>query len=448
MKLFEPLVLKFEDGNWANDPELGLMDTILEQNPRLIKLLENDITLGQPYSNFGRQDSPSVEQIIRAAIYKEMKHLNYRELEYAQEDSRICEQFVKIDPNDPYSFQVWQKYISRISVEKLEELMVELNKIAIGEGLEDVKEFRQDTTVVETDIHYPTNNSLVWDCIKECERLLKHLKEEIEGFSYEEYKTKAKKIYFRINVSRNEEKRVKLFLKQLKMFIECINQVSNIVKKKLEYGVTVKAQGYIGALESLIPVMKKVYQMTERREIFKEEVPVDEKIFSIYEQHTDIIVKGQREVQFGHKVNLGSGKSNLILTCDILEGNPKDSELYQGTIEKLKKDYGKTPGSSTADGGFASTANIEYSKEVGITNIVFNKIRGSIQNVAKNKWVENKLKRWRSGIEGIISNLKRGFQIRRCNWKSFAHYGQKVFWSIIGYNLRVMTGTMLKLMAL
>jgi len=86
---------------------------------------------------------------------------------------------------------------------------------------------RQDTTVIETNIHYPTNNSHVWDCIKESERLLGHLKEEIEGFSF--------------------------------------------------------------------------------KEIYKESVPVKEKIFSIYERHTDIIVKGQRDVQFGHKVNLGIG---------------------------------------------------------------------------------------------------------------------------------------------
>jgi len=79
-------------------------------------------------------------------------------------------------------------------------------------------------------------------------------------------------------------------------------------------------------------------------------------------------------------------------------------------------------------------------------NIVFNKIRGSIQNMAKNKWVETKLKRWRSGIEAIISNLKRGFQIRRCNWKGFAHYRQKIFWSVIGYNLRVMTEAFLQAM--
>jgi len=448
MKLFESLTLKFEDGNWAGDPELGLMDTILEQNPKLIKMLEKDITQEKPASKFGRQDTPSVEQIVRAAIYKEMKNLDYRALEYAQEDSRICEKFVKINPMRPYSFQVWQKYISRISGKKLEEFMAAMNKIAIGEGLEDVKEFRQDTTVIETDIHYPTNNSLVWDCIKECERLLSRLKEEIETLEFEKYQKKAKKIYFKINVGKDEEERVKLFKKQLEMFINCIKQVSNVVKKKSEYGVTAKAESVITALENLIPVMEKVYKMTERREIMKEKVPVGEKIFSIYERHTDIIVKGGREVQFGHKVNLGSGRSNLILTCEILEGNPNDSELYEGAIEKLKKDYGRTPESSTADGCFAGKANIEYSQKEGIINIVFNKIRGSMQNITNSKWIENKLKRWRSGIEAIISNLKRGFQIRRCTWKGLAHYGQKVFWSVIGYNLRVMTGAILQTMTL
>jgi transposase, IS5 family len=448
MKLFEPLTLKFEDGNWAGDPELGLMDTILEQNPKLIKILEKDITQGKPGSTFGRQDTPSVEQIVRAAIYKEMKNLDYRGLDYAQEDSRICEKFVKINPLRPYSFQVWQKYISRISKEKLEKFMIAVNKIAIMEGLEDIEEFRQDTTVIETDIHYPTNNSLVWDCIKECERLLKHLQEEIETLEFEKYQKKAKKIYFKISVGKNEEERVKLFKKQLEMFTNCIKQASNVIKKKDEYGVTSKAESIITAIGKMIPLMEKVYKMTERREIMKESVPVGEKIFSIYEQHTDIIVKGGREAQFGHKVNLGSGRSNLILTCEILEGNPNDSELYEGAIEKLKKDYGRTPKSSTADGSFASKANIEYSQKAGIINIVFNKIRGSMQNIASNKWMENKLKRWRSGIEAIISNLKRGFQIRRCTWKGLAHYGQKVFWSVIGYNLRVMTGAIMQLMTL
>ena len=135
MKIFEPLPLKFENPKWVNDPELGLIDTVPEGHPELIKPLAPDIMVGQKDSNFGGQDTPSVEQIVRAAIYKEMKQLDYRALEYAQEDSRICEQFVKINPNRPYRFQVMQKYISRISEENLEKFMIALNKIAIEEGL-------------------------------------------------------------------------------------------------------------------------------------------------------------------------------------------------------------------------------------------------------------------------------------------------------------------------
>jgi IS5 family transposase len=209
------------------------------------------------------------------------------------------------------------------------------------------------------------------------------------------------------------------------------------------FGGTIGAAAYLQELEWLLPVMEKVYAMTERHEILREKVPVEEKLFSIYEQHTDIIVKGKREAQFGHKVQISGGKSNLILTCAIERGNPKDSELFQGTIEEIKKGYGKTPESSVADGGYASGANMTYAQGEGIVNIVFNKIVGSVINVCTSKRKENLLKKWRAGIEGVISNLKRGFEISRHNWKGWKHYRQKVYWSIIGYNIRVMTAAVI-----
>ena len=81
MNLFEPLRLKFEKPDWARNPEFGLLDTVLERHPELIKIAEADVLRGCLQSEFGRQDMPSVEQIVRAAIYKEMKGLDYRELE-------------------------------------------------------------------------------------------------------------------------------------------------------------------------------------------------------------------------------------------------------------------------------------------------------------------------------------------------------------------------------
>ena len=197
-------------------------------------------------------------------------------------------------------------------------------------------------------------------------------------------------------------------------------------------------------IQRLLLLMSQVYEMTYRREIKGEVVPNDQKIFSIYEQHTDIIVKGQREVKFGHKVNVGTGKSNLILTCEVLQGNPADTGLFQKTIDTLVEQYNIVPRDSATDGGFASKANAEYAKSKGIVNIVFNKIVGSLKNITSSKNMETRLKKWRSGIEANISNLVRGFDLSVCNWKGWEHFKSKVLFSVIAYNIRVMTAALIK----
>lgn len=437
MKLFEDFKIKFEKPDWSRNLELGLIDSILEQYPHLIALLEEDITRGQKPSVFGRKDTPSVEQIVRAAIYKELKGLEYRELEYHQTDSRICAMFIKIDDLRPYSFQVYHKYISQISPDNLQKLLVELNKIAINEGLEDIEKIRQDSTVVETNIHYPTNNSILWDCIKEAHRLLGHLREEINTFSYRDYTTQAKKTYYKINIIKGQDKRVELFRKQLVLFVKTINQVSNVIKKNPFCGI--EAMGLILQLEKHLEVMNLVYDMVYLKEIKGEKVSNKSKIYSIYEQHTDIIVKGGREVKFGHKIDLCSGKSNLVLNCRVLRGNPSDKELFAPAIDALVDDYCKVPRNYTTDGGYASLANQNHAIEKGITNVVFNKVVGSLQNIGNSKNIETRLKKWRSGMEAIISNIKRGYNLARCTWKGWEHFVAKVLWSIIAYNIRVMT---------
>lgn len=350
MKLFEEFKIKFERPDWSRNPEFGLIDTILELHPNLIELLGEDITRGQKTNTFGRKDTPSVEQIVRAAIYKELKGLDYRELEYHQSDSRICALFIKIDELRPYSFQMYQKYISKITPENLQRLMIELNKLAIESGIEDLNSIRQDSTVVKTNIHHPTNNSLLWDCIKEAYRLLGHLKEELEGVTYRNYMKQAKRTYYKINNTKGT-KRKDLFLNQFTLFIKTINQVSNVIKKNPNSNI--KATGIINALKQHVEIMELVYNMAYTKEIKGEKVPNEEKIFSIYEQHTDIIVKGMREVQFGHKIDLASGKSNLVLYCDVSRGNTSDTKLFVPGLDSIIKDYGQVPRDYATDGGYA-----------------------------------------------------------------------------------------------
>ena len=189
--------------------------------------------------------------------------------------------------------------------------------------------------------------------------------------------------------------------------------------------------------------MEQVYDVTYRKQIDGEKVPNEDKLFSIYEQHTDIIVKGQREALFGHKINLAAGKSNLVLDCQVLRGNPADKSLFQQTIDNVIQNYEIIPRDSATDGGYASKVNLEYAQEAGITNIVFNKVVGSMQNIVSSVNMETRLKKWRSAIEAIISNIKRGFNIFTCNWKGWIHFQSKVLWSVLAYNFRVMTGLIL-----
>jgi len=242
-------------------------------------------------------------------------------------------------------------------------------------------------------------------------------------------------------VTKSKEVRANLFLKQLETFTKCINQVSNAVKKKVKGE---RGKVLMAALDELLPLMRQVFSMTWRKEILGEKVANSEKIFSIYEAHTDIIVKGGREAEFGHKVNLVTGRSNLILDCQVLKGNPHDSSLYQPTMDRVINGYGKVPRDSSTDGGYASLANLDYGVDKGISNIVFNKVVGSMESRVSSQNMETRLKKWRSGIEAVISNWKRGFAMRICEWKGWLHFRAKVFWSVIAYNFRVMTRLILE----
>lgn len=444
MKLLNELTLILENPHWAVNTEFAVVDTILSLHPEIYELVKKDFK-GSTGKSLGRKDIPTIEQILRGALYKEMKTLTYRELAYAQHDSRICALFVKLDGRKPISFTVWQKYISMIKAETLEQVMIAINKVAQAEGLDDFNKVRTDSTAIETNIHYPTNNSLMWDCLKTFDRLLAKLAEETGGvITARRYKKQAKKHFGKINNTKPGEKRQETFEKQLKLLRSSINQAEAALAAlpTLRY-IDEAARALAGEIKTLLPKAERVYSMTHRHEILGEKVPNEDKLFSIFEDHTDIIVKGRREATFGHKINLATGASMLIIDCKILDGNPGDTQAYGGVIDRIKDNYGVVPRDMTTDGGYASLSNQQLAKKKGVVNIVFNKIVGSLRNLTSSKNMETRLKKWRSGIEAVISNFKRGFDMFRCEWKTRPHFNAKIYWSVIAYNIRVITGLLI-----
>ena len=435
--------LDFEQPSWEREPELMIMDHVLDQNPYMILLAASCFpnARDEVEAPVGR-DGMTLEQVVRCALYHRHKRLTYRELSDHTEDSKKCRSFTKMGYGQYFSHQALQENISRISSEAIEEIHTAIVQYAVALGVDDGKRVRTDSTTIKTNIHHPTNASLLWDCIRVSCRLLKQATEELDISGFREYTRSGKKLLFKIVNTKRKAKRRPLFRKMLQTHRRCIRQVEKTIEQLSvdrfpDVFLGAQRQAFLQELEALLLKMQQVTDVAYRREILDESVPVEEKLFSIFEDHTDCIVKGGREVVFGHKINITSGKSNLIFDCILQRGNPADVSYFPETLDNLKVNFEITPRDIATDGSYASRTNLLDAQGRGIVNIVFNKVKGSMQNVASSKKMETVLKKWRSGIEALISNFKRGLNASVCTWKGWEKFKRFVLWNIITFNLRV-----------
>ena len=182
----------------------------------------------------------------------------------------------------------------------------------------------------------------------------------------------------------------------------------------------------------------RVVSQTERRVLRGESVPATEKIVSIFESHTDIIVKDRREVLYGHKICLTAGASGIVTDVVIEQGNPADSTLAVKMVKQHCELFGKPPRQASFDGGFASRSNLEDIKKLGVQDVAFaKKCHLQISDMVKSSWVYQRLRNFRAGIEGVISFLKRGFDLTRCCWSGWASFKAYVSASVLACNLVV-----------
>jgi IS5 family transposase len=184
------------------------------------------------------------------------------------------------------------------------------------------------------------------------------------------------------------------------------------------------------------PFIERVIAQSERRMLKGEQVPAAEKLVSLFEPHADIIVKGGRDTIYGHKLNLVTGRSGLVLDVAIEAGNPADSDRLLPMLERHIAFYGQAPRQAAADGGFASQANLDKAKARGVSDMAFHKKCGlRIEDMVRSRWVYRKLRNFRAGIEAGISCLKRAYGLARCTWRGLEHFKAYVCSSVVAYNL-------------
>jgi len=429
--------------------ELHKMREILDGLPEIAGLVHADLVCGLDDPEAGREGMMSAEQVFRAMHVKQMNGFSYEDLAFHLEDSRTYRSFCGFGIGDEIpSASTLQRDIKRVTPETLEAVNMILLQTAADKGIEKGRKVRIDCTVVESHIHRPTDSSQLEDSVRVLTRLTGRAVEIFDlGIHFVNHHRRAKKRALKILNAKSDKQRKKPYKDLLQVTGWTVGYAKTAVEALHSvFGIGVKEAAESAAEElcHYISLAEKVMNQTERRVLQGETVPAEEKVVSIFEPHTDIIVKDRRDTYYGHKIVLTGGISGLFTDLVVLEGNPADSTLPVDMISRQKKIYGRVPLKAAYDGGFASNTNLEDIKGMGVRDATFRRRRGlKISDMAKSTWVYRRMCDFRAGIEGMISFLKRCFGLRRCTWSGFESFKSYAWSSVITANLLLMARHML-----
>ena len=378
----------------------------------------------------------SADQALRAAILKQMNTWSYDELSFHLADSSTYRAFCGIGCFDLAPCRsTLQRSIKAIREETWQAIHRILLGYAKAQGVEDGRKVRVDATVTETNIHPPTDSSLLWDAVRVLTRLVAQAHREFGADRFPSRARRAKRRALGVLNAKNGRKRTTAYRDLLKVTHETVAHAETAAVQ-LDAVPSVMAWLHAQEIRRFIVRAHAVIDQTERRVLHGEEVPAEEKIFSIFEDHTDIIIKDRRDTHYGHKLTLTSGASGLILDWVVEDGNPADSTLSTRMLERQIQIYGRPPRQAAFDGGYASKDNLKAAKTLGVQDVSFSKKRGlEVLDMVRSTWVYRRLRNFRAGIEGWISFLKRCFGLERCSWRGWDGFARYVGASIVAANL-------------
>ena len=410
------------------EPLLQSISDFLDGHEEMIEAVRRDLERGLKNRETGRRGlTPS--QVLRSFILMRVKNWDYRELRERIADGYTLRQFTDFYCQPVPKHDAFNRAFHRLTPETLKAVNELVVQAAVDLGLEDGNQLRVDTTVVQTDIHHPTDNTLLWDVVRVVTRLVGHLRNavqrRIKGFRN---RTRAGRRRMQEIQRMSSKERREGQTKKYRELIGVTEEVVNSAQKVVE--LTQKTRGKDLVAEMAILELRKeidhycelgerVIDQARRRVLQGEQVPNAEKIYSIFEAHTDLIKRGkvQTPLEFGHKVFLAESAQGLITQYEVLEGNPNDEQYVEPSLKRHKEAFGRAPELYGSDRGFFSEQNVKSCKQNGVKVVCIPQCGG--KKTAKREAYEKSPvfkagQRFRAGIEGRISVLFRGRGMKRC----------------------------------
>ena len=415
---------------------------LLDDNPKILAAIHVDILkLSTVGKSKGRNGDFTSENILRALIVQHIEGLPFRDTVIRIGGDVFLQGFLRMRKKVVMDFTFLNKCFLAIDPKTWKGINEQLGQYGVAQGAVNPKVIRADTTVVESNIHYPTDSSLLWDTWRVAARLLKRAREILrESVLHRFHTRKIKWLYlyvtrYRPSKSKSRQKQVKANFRTLIERVEWIVPIAGDFCMKYRSSSNLELSAVALELQAYLSSMRTITATTRRANVDGETVPASERVFSLFEPHTELIMRGRRQkpVEFGHKVLLCETAEKFITDYEVYEKQQPDSDLTQPVIERHKKLFGERPEVLAADKGFCP----EKSKYEELAKLVGNLAIPRRMQDFMDKLLTS-CQAFRAGIEGTISGLKRAFRWVRCFFRGFNGFARTVGLGVFCHNLIIL----------
>jgi transposase, IS5 family len=420
------------------------ISSTLDKNPVLLDWFAQDLKGLSQGGRKGRQAVYTAENLQRALIVHTIEGMDLRGTIILISESPFLQDFVRLGNRPVMDFTFLDRAFKAIRPGTWKKINEALTRHATETKRIDPRAIRVDTTVTETTIHYPTDSWLLWDSWRTLARLLREgrrLAPEWSGV-HRFHDRKAKRAFHRIvRYGRSPAKARRRMVRRC--WEELIGRVRWIAGIAEQFSLWSRSHSdgvvqSVGAeIEGFLRSIRVVISTAERANLKGETVPARERVFSLFEPHTELIKRGKihKPVEFGHVVLLSQTKEKFISDYAVMEHQIPDPQLAAACVARHERLFGEAPEALVGDKGFNPKAPARAALEEKVKTLAIPRRLSDWAEVIGSVW-----QRFRAGIEGSISVLKRAYRLLRCPYRGFNSFASSIGLSVFCHNLVLLAG--------
>ena len=455
---FTPSNLKLTNAYYAR---YEAVSNVLDENRRILDLLHGDLKEALQAAAGRNEDGSKFkytsETVLRIIVCHIIQGGSLREIIIRIDDSHFLRRFVRIYNGSMMDFTTFCKLKNCIRPQTWNKVNKALGRYGVEQQKIDGQRLRLDTTAVETHIHWPSDSSLLWDSYRVLARLIEHAREIDSGLVGNRRLSTRKARTLSVRISRKSTNKqttaesLKPLYEKLIPLVSSICEWAESVRKALEKrgGKRRLSEAQRVMTESLGRKMAhhrhlalRVIHQATRRVLCGASVPNNEKLFSVFEPHSELLIRGKagKPMEFGHMIQIGQTSNKFITDYTVFDRKPVEHQLVQPALENHKKLFGTYPETVAADKGYyENMATIQsIGEKIKLVSIAKKGKRNKEESIREADPEFRLAQRFRAGVEGTISYLKRILGLFRCFSKGWDHFVSTVGATIFTHNLLIL----------